>query len=153
MFPKGKHDDQVDPTAQMLDWLKRAGSDPSSDTGIWQFDKERAMKRSRPAAAAAVDIIAHFPPVVTTQRSIPEAYRTARRALGQSRLFTFRSQSQQQVIEQRYAITGNQTTDASLARAITTGVGHFNRSLPVLAPPRDATRYPASDAVEIAIIR
>ena len=28
VFPKGKHDDQVDSTAQMLDWFKRAGQEP-----------------------------------------------------------------------------------------------------------------------------
>ena len=28
LFPKGKHDDQVDSTAQMLDWFKRAGPEP-----------------------------------------------------------------------------------------------------------------------------
>jgi predicted phage terminase large subunit-like protein len=33
-FPKGKHDDQVDSTAQMLDWLKQAGRGPTSNAGI-----------------------------------------------------------------------------------------------------------------------
>ena len=28
VFPKGKHDDQVDSTAQMLDWFKRTGQEP-----------------------------------------------------------------------------------------------------------------------------
>jgi predicted phage terminase large subunit-like protein len=41
VFPKGKHDDQVDSTAQMLDWFKRAGSGPSSNPGIWHLYKER----------------------------------------------------------------------------------------------------------------
>jgi predicted phage terminase large subunit-like protein len=40
VFPKGKHDDQVDSTAQMLDWFKR-GSGPSSNAGIYQLYKER----------------------------------------------------------------------------------------------------------------
>ena len=40
-FPKGKHDDQVDSTAQMLDWLKRAGSGPTSNAGIWHLYRER----------------------------------------------------------------------------------------------------------------
>ena len=39
-FPRGGHDDQVDSTAQMLDWFKR-GSSPSSNVGIWQLYKER----------------------------------------------------------------------------------------------------------------
>ena len=28
VFPEGKHDDQVDSTAQLLDWFKRAGQEP-----------------------------------------------------------------------------------------------------------------------------
>src|SRR5215468_9490410 len=36
-FPKGKHDDQVDATAQLLDWLKGAGREPG---GIYQYYKE-----------------------------------------------------------------------------------------------------------------
>src|SRR5271166_6848268 len=43
-FPKGKHDDQVDSTAQMLDWFKRAGSGPTSNAGIWHYYKELAEK-------------------------------------------------------------------------------------------------------------
>jgi predicted phage terminase large subunit-like protein len=42
VFPKGKHDDQVDSTAQMLDWFKQAGSGPSSNAGIWYLYKELA---------------------------------------------------------------------------------------------------------------
>jgi predicted phage terminase large subunit-like protein len=40
-FPKGKHDDQVDSTAQMLDWFKRAGSGPTSNAGIWHLYREQ----------------------------------------------------------------------------------------------------------------
>jgi hypothetical protein len=40
VFPKGKHDDQVDSTAQTLDWFKR-GSGPSSNAGIYQLYKEQ----------------------------------------------------------------------------------------------------------------
>ena len=29
------------PTAQMLDWMKRAGGGPTSNAGIWQLYKER----------------------------------------------------------------------------------------------------------------
>ena len=46
-FPNGKHDDQVDSTAQMLDWFK-LGSGPRSDAGIHQLYKELA---ERPHAA------------------------------------------------------------------------------------------------------
>jgi predicted phage terminase large subunit-like protein len=41
-FPKGRHDDQVDSTAQLLDWFKRAGSGPTSNAGIWYYYKELA---------------------------------------------------------------------------------------------------------------
>jgi len=34
VFPKGKHDDQVDSTVQMLDWAKRAGQEPQD--WMWQ---------------------------------------------------------------------------------------------------------------------
>ena len=40
-FPKGKHDDQVDSTAQMLDWLKQAGRGPTSNAGIWHLYKQQ----------------------------------------------------------------------------------------------------------------
>jgi hypothetical protein len=39
-FPKGKHDDQVDSTAQMLDWFKQAGDGaPTTHAGIWYYYK------------------------------------------------------------------------------------------------------------------
>jgi hypothetical protein len=41
VFPKGKHDDQVDSTAQMLDWFKQAGSGPTSNAGIWHLYREQ----------------------------------------------------------------------------------------------------------------
>ena len=41
VFPNGKHDDQVDSTAQMLDWLKRAGGGPTTNAGIWHLYRER----------------------------------------------------------------------------------------------------------------
>ena len=41
VFPKGKHDDQVDSTAQMLDWFKRAGGGPTSNAGIWHWYKQQ----------------------------------------------------------------------------------------------------------------
>jgi hypothetical protein len=34
MRQNGKHDDQVDSTAQMLDWFEQAASGPASNTGI-----------------------------------------------------------------------------------------------------------------------
>jgi predicted phage terminase large subunit-like protein len=41
-FPNGWHDDQVDSTAQMLDWFKQAGSGPSTDAGIFELTRQRA---------------------------------------------------------------------------------------------------------------
>jgi phage terminase large subunit-like protein len=41
VFPGGKYDDQVDSTAQLLDWLKQAGREPG---GIYQYYKELAEK-------------------------------------------------------------------------------------------------------------
>ena len=40
-FPNGRHDDQVDSTAQMLDWLKR-GAGPSSNAGIFELYRQMA---------------------------------------------------------------------------------------------------------------
>ena len=40
-FPNGRHDDQVDSTAQMLEWFKR-GSGPSSNAGIFELYRRRA---------------------------------------------------------------------------------------------------------------
>ena len=42
-FPNGKHDDQVDSTAQMLDWFKQAGRQPQD--GIWHYTKMLAEKQ------------------------------------------------------------------------------------------------------------
>src|SRR5215472_55487 len=39
-FPNGRHDDQVDSTAQMLDWFKQAGDGaPTTHAGIWNYYK------------------------------------------------------------------------------------------------------------------
>jgi len=40
-FPKGKYDDQVDSTAQMLDWFKEASREPG---GIYQYYKMLAAE-------------------------------------------------------------------------------------------------------------
>jgi predicted phage terminase large subunit-like protein len=46
VFPQGKHDDQVDSTAQLLDWYKRA-SGPSSNAGIFELYRQRAEELRR----------------------------------------------------------------------------------------------------------
>ena len=40
VFPKGKHDDQVDSTAQFLDWFKK----PFPGQGIFEFYRMQAEK-------------------------------------------------------------------------------------------------------------
>ena len=58
VFPKGKHDDQVDSTAQMLDWFKRAGSGPTSNAGIWHLSKELAEQaRTEPPKPAPLSTL------------------------------------------------------------------------------------------------
>jgi|GEM_PF-6683739 len=39
VFLKRKHGDQVDSTAQMLDWFKQAGREPQD--GMWQLYKQQ----------------------------------------------------------------------------------------------------------------
>jgi phage terminase large subunit-like protein len=53
VFPKGKHDDQVDSTAQILDWVK-AGSEPQG--WMWQVYKDLAEepRTSRPEPLSAL---------------------------------------------------------------------------------------------------
>jgi hypothetical protein len=38
VFPKGKHDDQVDSTAQFLDWFKK----PFPGQGLYEYYRQRA---------------------------------------------------------------------------------------------------------------
>jgi predicted phage terminase large subunit-like protein len=47
VFQKGKHDDQVDSTAQMLDWFKRAGQEPQD--WMWQQYKQALARGPEPA--------------------------------------------------------------------------------------------------------
>jgi len=44
VFPKGKHDDQVDSTAQFLDWFKT----PMPHSGIFEFTRRMAEKLKHP---------------------------------------------------------------------------------------------------------
>jgi len=44
VFPNGKHDDQVDSTAQFLDWFKR----PMSNQGIFEYYRKMAEKLAPP---------------------------------------------------------------------------------------------------------
>ena len=51
VFPKGKHDDQVDWTAQMLDWFKRGGQEPQD--WMWQMYKQAQARGPKPCAPRA----------------------------------------------------------------------------------------------------
>jgi hypothetical protein len=53
VFPNRKHDDQVDSTAQMLDWFKQASSGPSSNAGIWHLYKQRYEAQQAGASQTA----------------------------------------------------------------------------------------------------
>src|SRR6266478_6803545 len=48
IFPNGKHDDQVDSTAQMLDWFKQAGREPG---GFYHYYRMLAAELRDPQAA------------------------------------------------------------------------------------------------------
>ena len=48
-FPKGKHDDQVDSTAQILDWMKRAGERPQHRCRNLPFVQSARTAGGRPA--------------------------------------------------------------------------------------------------------
>jgi hypothetical protein len=52
-FPNGKHDDQVDSTAQMLDWFKGAGREPG---GFYQYYKLLAEELPEPQTAAPASL-------------------------------------------------------------------------------------------------
>ena len=45
VFPKGKHDDQVDSTSQALDWVKQRYMGPGM--GLWLYYKEMFEKGGR----------------------------------------------------------------------------------------------------------
>jgi Terminase RNaseH-like domain len=50
-FPKGRHDDQVDSTAQMLDWFKSGSGGPSTNAGIFELYRQRAEELRQQQAA------------------------------------------------------------------------------------------------------
>jgi predicted phage terminase large subunit-like protein len=55
-FPKGKHDDQVDSTAQMLDWFKRGGQEPQD--WMWQMYKEAQARGPQPTRPEPLSVMA-----------------------------------------------------------------------------------------------
>jgi predicted phage terminase large subunit-like protein len=60
-FPNGRHDDQVDSTAQMLDWFKR-GVGPSSNAGIFELYRQRAEEVRRQQARPEQRVRLRVPP-------------------------------------------------------------------------------------------
>ena len=54
VFPHGKHDDQVDSTAQMLDWYKQGAGGPTSNRGIFELYRQRAEALRRGEAPGPV---------------------------------------------------------------------------------------------------
>ena len=55
-FPKGKHDDQLDSTAQMLDWFKRAGQEPQD--WMWIQYKRAQARGPQPARPEPLSVMA-----------------------------------------------------------------------------------------------
>ena len=57
-FPNGRHDDQVNSTAQMLDWFKR-GAGPSSNAGIFELYRQLAEEaRAAPPRPEPLSVMA-----------------------------------------------------------------------------------------------
>jgi len=56
VFPKGKHDDQVDSTAQMLDWFKRAGQEPQD--WMWIQYKRAQARGPEPTRPEPLSVMA-----------------------------------------------------------------------------------------------
>ena len=54
VFPKGKHDDQVDSTAQFLDWFKK----PFPSQGIFEYYRQLAEARAAPQTAHPKSVLA-----------------------------------------------------------------------------------------------
>jgi predicted phage terminase large subunit-like protein len=72
VFPKGKHDDQVDSTAQFLDWLKK----PMPSWGIYEYYRQQAE------ALLAAERGEEVKPPTDQLPDLMEIYRTAREGYG-----------------------------------------------------------------------
>jgi hypothetical protein len=55
-FPRGRHDDQVDSTAQMLDWFNQAGAEPQD--WLWQLYKQRRAQQPPKPRPEPLSVIA-----------------------------------------------------------------------------------------------
>ena len=52
VFPRGKHDDQADSTAQFLDWFKT----PMPHWGIFEYTRQEAEKLKNPIKRQVVEM-------------------------------------------------------------------------------------------------
>jgi hypothetical protein len=73
VFPNGKHDDQVDSTAQFLDWFKR----PYPGQGIFEYYRKMAEKLTPPEP---VYVRLKAPPGVRSKPSQVDALLSGRTA-------------------------------------------------------------------------
>jgi hypothetical protein len=77
-FPKGKHDDQVDSTAQFLDWFKM----PMVGWGIYEFYRQKAE------ALAAAERGEEPKPAERQVPDLMDVYRKAREQFDRGRFAT-----------------------------------------------------------------
>jgi predicted phage terminase large subunit-like protein len=77
VFPHGKHDDQVDSTAQMLDWYKQGAGGPTTDRGIFELYRQLAEEARGQSAAPdrlvrlpAPRGVMHLRPIAGTIRNV-----------------------------------------------------------------------------------
>jgi hypothetical protein len=77
VFPHGKHDDQVDSTAQMLDWYKQGAGGPTTDRGIFELYRQLAEEARGQHAAPdrlvrlrAPRGVMHLRPIAGTIRNV-----------------------------------------------------------------------------------
>jgi predicted phage terminase large subunit-like protein len=78
VFPRGKHDDQVDSTAQFLDWVKK----PMPYWGLYEFMRLRAE-------AVAAEARGEKPKPIGDPAYLMEIYRKARERLERGEYPTF----------------------------------------------------------------
>jgi hypothetical protein len=81
VFPKGKHDDQVDTTAQFLDWYKR----PFPNQGYYEYMRQRAQElqqRDKPQPTKTVWAIGSMEWLAEHLRAARPAYRFGLRSVG-----------------------------------------------------------------------
>jgi predicted phage terminase large subunit-like protein len=71
-FPKGRHDDQVDSTAQMLDWFKRGGGPHS---GIFEYYRMRALEMRTQQAERERRVRLRVPPRCQPHQHAPSRRR------------------------------------------------------------------------------